>query len=410
MPGRPLPRHQVNLSPAVLRAVASSLRADALVEGPAVARFEERFAEYIDVPWALGASSGRVAFHLALQVLDLPPGSQVLVPDYTLAAIPALVVAMGLEPVFVDADPVTHQLDPEDLERAITPRSRAVLATHLFGLACDMERIAAVAERHGLAVLEDCAQSCGGRIHGRALGSFGDLAFFSFNTGKNISCFGGGVLVGRDPTLRDRARALMADWRPQRRRDLLSTVARTLVTGGITSRRLFPLTLYPALRLASATGNASLDRMMVEPVEPPAPPAHPAPLAALQARVGLAQLESLDAVNARTRRHAELLERELADLPGLGIPKPLPGAELPRYYVKLEVPEREPLRRRLLAAGVDTNEDDMFACSELSIFAPWARSCPVSSRIHAHSLELPNGFHLDEDDLRSIAARVRAAL
>jgi dTDP-4-amino-4,6-dideoxygalactose transaminase len=406
----PRPRHQVNMSSAVLRAVAGAFAQRQLICGPHVAPFEARFADYIGVPNALGCSSGRDAFLLALQALELEPGDRVLVPDYTLAAVPALVVAMGLEPVFVDADPVSHQMDPEDLERAIDPRCKAVLATHLFGLASDMPRICAIAERHGLVVLEDCAQSCGGRIGGRALGSFGHLAFFSFNTGKNISCFGGGMLVGRDPELWARVQRLAAGWGRQDRGALAVRIARTLVTGAITSRRGFPLTLYPALRLAERLGSEQLDRLMVEEVAPPALPSHPALLADLQARVGLVQLGRLDAVNARTRSHAAILSAALEGLPGVRLPQPLAGAELAHFYLKVEVRDRAGLRQRLLRAGVDSNADDMFACSELEIFAPWARACPVSSRIHAHSLELPNGFHLREPEVRELAQRIRQAV
>jgi dTDP-4-amino-4,6-dideoxygalactose transaminase len=407
---RPLPRHQVNTSPAVLRAVAGAVGQRRLVCGPHVARFEQRFAEYIGVPHALGTASGRHAFLLALRALALEPGDRVLVPDYTLAAVPALVVAMGLEPVFVDADPDTHQLDPAGLERAVDARCKAVLATHLFGLACDMPRIMAAAERHGLVVLEDCAQSCGGRIGGRALGSFGHLAFFSFNTGKNISCFGGGMLVGRDPALWRRVQRVAAGWGRQARGALAGTVGRTLVTGAITSRWGFPLTLYPALRLAGLLGSRGLDRLMVEEVTPPALPEHPALLADVQARVGLVQLARLDEVNARTRAHAAILTQALEGLPGVRLPQPLPGAELARFYLKVEVADRDALRQRLLRVGIDSNEDDMFACSELPIFAPWARPCPESSRIHAHSLELPNGFHLREHEVRELAQRIRGAV
>ena len=407
---RPLPRHQVNLSPAVLQAVAGAIGRRQVVCGPHVALFEQRMAAMVGVPHALGTSSGRNAFLLALRALELEPGDGVLVPDYTLAAVPALIVAMGLEPVFVDVDPATHHMDPEALEAAITPRCRAVLATHLFGLASDMERICAIAQRHSLVVLEDCAQSCGGSIHGRALGSFGHLAFFSFNTGKNISCFGGGMLVGRDPELWSRVVAIAQGWGRQDPTALLAAVGRTLVTGAITSRALFPLTLYPALRLGARLGNQGLDRLMVEEVTPPALPASPALLADLQARVGLVQLERLPQVNARTRRHAAILEAALQGIPGVRIPQPSEGAELARFYMKVEVPHRAELRRRLLRAGVDTNADDMFACSELEIFRPWARPCPASSHIHAHSLELPNGFHLEDADVRALAQRVRDAL
>jgi len=405
--GRPTPRHQINLSPTVLAAVSGALASRQITRGPHVERFERRFADAVTVPWALGTASGRDAFLLALRALQLQPGDAVIVPDYTLAAVPALIVAMGLEPVFVDADPATHQLDPAKLEAAITPRCKAVLATHLFGLTCDMPRICAIAERHGLVVLEDCAQSCGSTLGDQPIGSFGHLAFFSFNTGKNITCFGGGMLVGRDPEPWERVVSIAKHWGQQQRRALLARVARTLLTGVATSRSGFPLTLYPALRLATRLGSTRLDRMMVEDVIPPSLPRHPALLADLQARVGLVQLDRLDAVNARTRRHAEILQAALEDLPGVRIPQPLPGSEPSRFYLKVEVPDREGLRQRLLEAGVDSNADDMFACSELEIFRPWAQHCPVSSHIHAHSLELPNGFHMSDGEVEQLAQRIR---
>jgi dTDP-4-amino-4,6-dideoxygalactose transaminase len=406
----PLPRHQVHLSAPALVALGAALAARQVVHGPHVALLEQRWAEAVGVPWALGTSSGRTAFFLALKALDLQPGDQVAVPDYTLAAVPALLVALGLQPLFVDVDPLTHHLDVDALERSLTPRTRVVLATHLFGLCCDVARLERLCAARGLVLLEDCAQSAGTRLHGRPVGSFGQLAFFSFNTGKNVASFGGGLLVGKDPALwervREEARALV----PPRRERVLSTVARVLLTWGITSRAGFPLSLYPALRLELHLGTDRLDRAMVEPVLPPALPTCLEGLAALQARVGLVQLERLPSINARTRRHGEILAEALDGLPGVRVPRPLPGCEPSRFYLKVEVPDREALRPRLLRRGLDTNADDMFACSELPIFAPWARPCPVANGIHARSLEVPNGFALCERDVRRVAQVLREEL
>jgi dTDP-4-amino-4,6-dideoxygalactose transaminase len=183
-----------------------------------------------------------------------------------------------------------------------------------------------------------------------------------------------------------------------------------LLTWGITSRAGFPLSLYLALRLADRLGSDRIDRAMVEAVLPPALPSHMEGLADLQARVGLVQLDRLPAVNARTRRHGEILAEALEGLPGVRVPRPLPGCEPSRFYLKVEVPDREALRPRLLRRGIDTNADDMFACSELPIFAPWARPCPVSSAVHARSLEVPNGFALSEREVRRVAQVLREEL
>ncbi|MFH1462830.1 MAG: aminotransferase class I/II-fold pyridoxal phosphate-dependent enzyme [Pseudomonadota bacterium] len=406
----PLPRHQVHLSAPVLAALGAALAQRQVLHGPHVAELERRWADATEVPFALGTSSGRIAFLLALRALDLQPGDQVAVPDYTLAAVPALLVAMGLEPLFVDVDPLTHHLDVDALERALTPRIRAVLATHLFGLCSDVARLEALCAERDLWLLEDCAQSAGTLLHGRPLGSFGHLAFFSFNTGKNVASFGGGLLVGKAGALWERVRREATALVPPRREKVLSTVARVLVTWGITSRAGFPLSLYPALRLADGLGSDRIDRAMVEAVVPPSLPDRLEGLADLQARVGLVQLDRLPAVNARTRRHGEILAEALEGLPGVRVPRPLPGCDPSRFYLKVEVPDRDALRPRLLRRGIDTNADDMFACSELDIFAPWARPCPVASAVHARSLEVPNGFALSERDVRRVAGVLREEL
>lgn len=404
------PRHQVNLSPAVLQTALLTILGRQVVEGRSVERFERAFADYTGVDDAIGLSSGRVAFVLALDALELQPGDEVLVPDYTLAAIPGLLLARGLRPVFVDVNPKTWHLDPDALERAITPRSRAVLATHLFGLACDMGPIVEIARRNRLHLLEDCAQSCGTLIGGQRVGSFGDLAFFSFNTGKNIACFGGGMIVGRNPALWSRVRTLSSSCVAPESAAILRNVARVLAIHAITTRTLFPFTLYSALRGGDLLGRDTLDQAMFEKPEMPSLPQSWPRLAELQARVGLLQLQGLGTLNARTRHHAEILASMLRAEPAIGMPEPLDGSIPGRAWFKIRVQERALLRARLRRKGVDSNEDDMSACSTLPIFKDIAGDCPVSKDLHEHAMEIPNGFRLSEDDVREVGRKVLEAM
>ena len=144
------------------------------IQGPDIARFEEAFAERLGQRHAIAASYGRMAFYYILKALDLPPGSEIVLPALTFWVVPELARVAGLKVVFADVDPATFTMDPAALERAITPATRAVVPTHLYGLPCDMDAIMSIASRHNLHVIEDCAHALGATFDGRPVGTFGD--------------------------------------------------------------------------------------------------------------------------------------------------------------------------------------------------------------------------------------------
>ncbi|MGE5610681.1 MAG: DegT/DnrJ/EryC1/StrS family aminotransferase [Bacillota bacterium] len=169
-----------------------------------VQRFEENFAKYMGTRFALGVTSGTTALDCAMAALGIGPGDEVIVPAYTWWSDYTCVVHAGALPVFADIDR-TLNLDPKDLERKITPRTKAVIAVHLLGGPCDMAPLVEVARQHKLAVVEDCAQCVGGSYRGQKLGSIGDVAIYSFQINKMITSGEGGALVTSDPLLYERA-------------------------------------------------------------------------------------------------------------------------------------------------------------------------------------------------------------
>ncbi|MFF5563509.1 DegT/DnrJ/EryC1/StrS family aminotransferase [Streptomyces sp. NPDC012623] len=179
------------------------------VLGPAVARFEERFAAYNSVAHAIGVNSGTDAIVLALRALDIGPGDEVVTVANTFHASVLAVTAVGARPVLVDCEPDTYLMDLSQLESAVTSRTRAVLVVHMFGQAVDMGRVEAVSRRHGLAVVEDCAQAVGARWNGRRVGGFGHVGCFSFHPSKNLAAAGdGGAIVTDDAAIDRRVRVL----------------------------------------------------------------------------------------------------------------------------------------------------------------------------------------------------------
>jgi len=176
--------------------------------GRYITRFEEAFAAWCGMPHAVACSSGTAALHLSLVALGIGPGDEVLIPDFTLIVSANTVLLAGARPVLVDVDPKTWCLDPAKLEEKITPRTRAIMAVHMYGHPCDMTAIAAVARKHKLAVIEDCAEAHGAEIAGRKVGTFGDAGCFSFYGNKILTTGEGGMVLVRDAALAAKLRLL----------------------------------------------------------------------------------------------------------------------------------------------------------------------------------------------------------
>lgn len=173
-------------------------------KGRFVTEFEKSFAEFIGVDYAAGVCNGTVAIHLALMALGLGVEDEVIVPTFTYIASVNPIVQVGAKPVFVDSDEKTWQIDVKDIEQKITSRTKAIIAVHLYGHPCDMAPIMELAKKHHLFVIEDCAEAIGSEYCGQKVGSFGDIACFSFFGNKTITCGEGGMVLTKDYTLYDR--------------------------------------------------------------------------------------------------------------------------------------------------------------------------------------------------------------
>lgn len=179
------------------------------IEGEEDKAFEAAFARYCESKYCIGVGNGLDALMLSLRALEVGEGDEVIVPSNTFIATALAVTYVGAKIVFVEPDINTFNIDPLRIEAAITERTKAIIPVHLYGQACDMDPIMAIARKHGLYVVEDCAQAHGTTYKGRRIGSFGDLAGFSFYPGKNLGALGdAGAVVANDDALAERVRAL----------------------------------------------------------------------------------------------------------------------------------------------------------------------------------------------------------
>jgi dTDP-4-amino-4,6-dideoxygalactose transaminase len=193
----------------VLTALEEICKSGRFAQGPATSDFEAKFAVYCGVEHCVSLNSGTSALHLALRCLDIGPDDEVITVGMTFIGTAWAISYVGAEPVFVDIDPTRRTMCPTKLEAAITSRTKAIIPVHLYGMPAEMDRIMAIAEQHGVPVIEDAAQAHGAKYQGRRVGQFGQIACFSFYPSKNLGAYGeGGALITNDASIARRARSL----------------------------------------------------------------------------------------------------------------------------------------------------------------------------------------------------------
>lgn len=341
-------------------AVLAALREGRLAGRQAVADFEAAFARYLGVaPGCAVATSSGTAALFAICATLLRPGDEVITTPFTFIATAAAVAAVGAVPVFADVDPRTGNLDPGAAAEALSRcrRPRAVLAVHLYGHPAPLAELADLCRRHGLLLLEDCAQAAGAQVGGRPVGTWGDAAAFSFYATKNLAAGEGGMAVLRDPGVAEAVRRFVDHGR-----------------GTDPDRHL---TLGLNLRMHG-----------------------------LAAALALARLGRLDAENQVRRRHAAALRQALAELPWLELPPDHPGHVYHLFTVRC--PWRDALQRHLAEHGVEARPyypDVLYRQPALADHRPPA-PCAAAETLAATAIALPVHPGLDAGQVAAVAAAV----
>ena len=282
------------------RAVLEVLRQGAPTSGEACIEFEKEFAAYCGTSHARAVSNGTAALFLSLVALDIKRGERIVTTPMTWIATAAAGVTLGAEVDFVDVDPNTCNLDPDQLEAKITPRTKAILPVHLYGQCCDMDAILAVAKRHGVAVVEDACHAVGAEYKGRKAGAMGTTGCFSFHEQKNISTLGeGGMVVTNDPAVFERVALYRSHC--------------TRVYGHSTKYCSLDETRFPVGQRFwwQDFDDCGYNFRMTD----------------VQGAVGVVQLGKLDALNQRRIDNAAYISAGLRDVPGLKLPVVSPGCK-----------------------------------------------------------------------------------
>ncbi|HEV8129927.1 MAG TPA: aminotransferase class I/II-fold pyridoxal phosphate-dependent enzyme [Acidobacteriota bacterium] len=407
---RTIARYGARHVPGTTGILIKTLQAGRAVQGPSIAEFERSFAAYHGMRHAVAASCGRMAFYYILKALNLPPQSEILFPALTFWVVPEIARINELKPAFVDVDPDTYNMDPTALAAAVTPQTRAVVPTHLYGQPCQMDAIMEIARKHQLLVIEDCAHAIGAAYQGQKTGTFGDASFFSFQTLKGLNTYGGGITVTNDGAWAQRIRELVeAEPWPS-----ASQVIKRL-WGGYLQRAFispygFTLSMFLAFYIASFFGDYDLTRFIWEKIRPlePLPESYRRRYSNAQAVIGLKMLENIDALNQKSRVHADRLTEGLKDINAILPPRTIPGAFPVYYQYCIRVSDPATLRHRAIRRGVDVEIMHVDICTRLELFAPYSSRCPGAESTEG-CLQLPVYSGLRPEDVERILRVVREA-
>ncbi len=197
------------IKPEIDQAIKNVIEESAFIGGKYVAQFEKEFSAYVDAKYCVGVANGTDALEIAIEGLNMPPGSEIIVPANSFIASSEAVTRQGHKVVFADADSDSYVISITDVKKKITPKTKAIMAVHLYGHPCDMDALADLASTHGLYIIEDCAQAHGAEYKGKKVGGIGDVATFSFYPGKNLGAYGdGGAITTNNAGLAEKCRMI----------------------------------------------------------------------------------------------------------------------------------------------------------------------------------------------------------
>jgi perosamine synthetase len=338
--------------------------------GPHVEQFESRWAAYCGRKHGIAVANGSVALQVAVSLLDLQPGDEVIMPAFTIISCVWPVVLAGARPVLVDSDPRTWTMDVKHVRDKLTARTRALMPVHIYGNPVDMQPLLDLADEHGLAIVEDAAEAHGADYRARRIGSFGTVSCFSFYANKLVTTGEGGMVLVDDDALAERA---------QRLRNL----------GFQPGRRFLHGELGYNFRLTN-----------------------------LQAAMGVTQVERIDSIVARKRAMGRAYTQRLSEMPGLELQVEQPWAHSVYWMYGLLVRETTgldaaELARRLAGSGIETRPfflgmHEQPALRERGLFE--GESYPVAERLARQGLYLPSSLGLETTQIDRICAAVAEAL
>lgn len=341
-----------------IKEVEAVLKSGFIAQGPKVAEFEEKFASYIGTRYAIATSSGTTALHVALLCAGIGKNDEVITTPFSFAATANTILYVGAKPVFVDIDPKTYNINPELIEEAITPKTKAIMPVHLYGQPADMKKINKVAEDHGLKVIEDAAQAHGAVYNNINVGLWGDMACFSFYPTKNITTSEGGIITTNNNEFDHDARALRAHGESERYEHVI---------------------LGYNFRMTD-----------------------------IAAAIGVVQLKRLDEFNEKRIENAEYLTEHIKYIDGIEPPFVQENVKhvFHQYTIRVENGKRDELKEFLNNEGIGTGVHYPIPIYKQKLYRDlgFRANCPEAEKAAKEVLSIPVNPALSAEDLGKIVS------
>jgi len=395
--------------------LADKVITDKTVIGTDLERFENELARYLDSSKVFSFNTGRTALYVSLQALGLNAGDEVIVPAYTCAIVFEAVLRLRLKPLTVDVDPETCNIDPEQIPKIISRKTKAIVAVHLFGCPCEIDAIVDISRKHGLYVIEDVAQALGAEYQGKKAGSFGDLAIFSFGPGKSLTGGEGGALAVNKESLFDPIAKIHTQLPNPNWKWILHVMRNIVAMKTFSNSWLYPLAKAQVEESIKNTDNMIVQNcltLLKSEFNPLFPTIQPAKMPNLSATVLCKQLARLDEFNRKRIINGERLTNQLTDIGEnkVKLPRMSSNAKstFTRYVVRVDTGIREHLINELLKRGVDAQRLYSYIKELLPEIS--SRRHLVAEALSDSLIALPNHPLLTDTDIDAISSAFHVAL
>jgi len=394
---RKIPHSRVIIKTGELWGILSLALKGRLVNGPYITEFEREFAKYIGTEFAVAVASGRLGLRLILQALGLEESDEIIMPAYTFHAVYETIVKCGFRPVLVDINENDCNIDTGLIEQKISDKTRAIIATHLYGNPCDLDKILEISRRYKLFVIEDCAQAIGAQYRNKKTGSYGDCSFFSLESVKPFHTLGGGMITTNNALLYEKLKRQAGKLPYPGNYGIVKKIIFTVIEAILTQPFFFSVFVYPALLLMSFLNKdlktiAKKTKSRFKLLE--------SRYSNFQAYIGLRKLQDLDGALDKRIINAKLLISGLR--PGIYTWQPPAYLKPIFYYLVLRCRDAGAVAKVLLGKGIDVDLNLVQKCTAVLS----EKNYPIACMVSTATLLVPVYPELDSIEIRYISGKI----
>jgi len=373
-----------------------------LIEGSSINEFECLFSKKYGVAHSLALGSCRSGFALIIDALGIKSGDEVILPAFNLSAFPKILKLKGIKPIFNDIDEKTFNIDANKIEANITPKTKAIVAVHLFGNVCDMDRIMHIARKHDLCVIEDCANAFMTQFKNSNVGTYGNAACFSLGHSKDVPTFGGGVVITNNNSLNLSMRERYdKEYLFPGVGDMIRVFIKNILLKVATSKFVFLLFIYPFVLLFSLFGFDIIGHV-IEEDDQMITKISKKRFTNFQAHIGIDKLNENNRMQAKRVEIAQAFNKALSSLDNVTAAKVIEGGSHAYWNYPMLFDRRLFLANQLLWHGIDAREVTTYNCNRYKIFEEFKQECPATDKISKTILTLPIYHALTEKEVHTI--------